>query len=98
MRVLVKFTDDTVVPFTLDATPELVAPLDEVWAQLVAGFGFVTLAPLVTDVDEAALASMVADAAQANPGETIPNPALCFAVDVPANALPDEATVRTARR
>ena len=92
MRVLVKFTDDTVVPFAFGAVPDLAPPLDWLWAQAVATFGFLTLSPLVTDVTEEALGAMVAEAAQANPGETVPNPALCFAVDVPADAFPDEAT------
>jgi hypothetical protein len=47
----------------------------------------------VPDILEADVTAMVTEAEQVSPGEVVPDPALCFAIDVPAGAFPDGATV-----
>ncbi|MER5466191.1 S8 family serine peptidase [Streptomyces sp. NPDC002668] len=92
-RVLVKFQEGTVVPFESGAVPELSPELLALWTLAAEQFDFLFLTPLAADMARADLRTMVNDARSAHPGETVPDPALVFAVEVPDTARPEPDTV-----
>jgi Subtilase family len=90
-----KFMDEVFIPYEVGAVPDLDPDLLAAWNTVVGGFGFVTLEPLVTSVAADDLRDMVANARFENPGESVPDPTLCFAIEVPDSAFPDPDTVAT---
>ncbi len=94
-RVVLKFTEDTSIPFQADAQPDLPAALLAQWTALTNQFGFLSLTPAVSDVSAADLQSAINDARNVSPGDSVPNPMLCFVITVPDDALPDPDTVAT---
>lgn len=89
VRVLMKFTDDVSVPFESGAVPQVTDELQQLWQELTDSFDFLILTPLAADVSLDDLRRMVAEATDRAEGEAVPDPALCFGIDVPDGALPD---------
>jgi serine protease len=90
-----KFMDEVFIPYEFGAVPDLDPDLLAAWNTVVGAFGFVTLEPLVTSVAVDDLRDMVASAQFENPGESVPDPTLCFAIEVPDSVFPDPDTVAT---
>lgn len=92
-RALIKFADDVVVPFESGAVPELPDDLQQLWQDVTGQFDFLSLNPLADGVAEDDLRRMVSEAAGQAEGEPVPDPTLCFGIDVPQDAAPDPDTV-----
>lgn len=91
-RVLIKFTDDVSLPFEGGAVPELPDELLTLWREVADQFGFLFLTPLADGVAVDDLRRLVSEAAERAEGEPVPDPTLCFAIDVPQDAVPDPDT------